>query len=86
MVMKELSEVYPRVPDYVVRLEPIRTTNKAVFQYLATEEELARFPSQTPRSVACQFGFVVQRDAKTRSSSSVSVTFFLGSSQPPLVS
>ncbi|XP_075967701.1 zinc finger protein 800b [Anarhichas minor] len=47
--MKDLLEaIYPRVPDYVVRLEPIQTTNKAVFQYLSTEEELARFPSHTP--------------------------------------
>ncbi|XP_053170111.1 zinc finger protein 800b [Scomber japonicus] len=45
-----LDAIYPRVdrPDYVVRLEPIQTTNKAVFQYLTTEEELARYPSHTP--------------------------------------
>ncbi|KAM3858983.1 zinc finger protein 800b [Diretmus argenteus] len=45
-----LDAVYPRMdrPDYVVRLEPIQTTTKAVFQYLTTEEELARFPSHTP--------------------------------------
>ncbi|KAF7658183.1 hypothetical protein LDENG_00016240 [Lucifuga dentata] len=45
-----LDTIYPRAdrPDYVVRLEPIQTTNKAVFQYLTTEEELARYPSHTP--------------------------------------
>ncbi|XP_067437454.1 zinc finger protein 800b isoform X2 [Thunnus thynnus] len=44
-----LDAIYPRVdrPDYVVRLEPIQTTTKAVFQYLTTEEELARYPSHT---------------------------------------
>jgi len=48
--MKDLLDaIYPRIPDTVVHLEPIQTTNKAVFQYLTTEEELARFPSQTPR-------------------------------------
>ena len=50
--MKDLLDaIYPRDnrPDYVVRLEPIQTTTKAVFQYLTTEEELARYPSQTPR-------------------------------------
>lgn len=35
--------------DYVVRLEPIQTTSKAVFQYLTTEEEVARYPSRAPR-------------------------------------
>lgn len=46
-----LDAIYPRVdrPDYVVRLEPIQTSTKAVFQYLTTEEELARQPSHTPR-------------------------------------
>ncbi|XP_078098629.1 zinc finger protein 800b isoform X1 [Sander vitreus] len=49
VAMKDLLDaIYPRAPDYVVRLEPIQTTTKAVFQYLATEEELARFPSHTP--------------------------------------
>ncbi|XP_040886404.1 zinc finger protein 800b isoform X2 [Toxotes jaculatrix] len=51
VAMKDLLEaIYPRVdrPDYVVRLEPIQTTTKAVFQYLTTEEELARYPSHTP--------------------------------------
>ncbi|XP_068442959.1 zinc finger protein 800b [Clinocottus analis] len=49
LAMKDLLDaIYPRVPDTVVRLEPIQTTNKAVFQYLTTEEELARFPSHTP--------------------------------------
>ncbi|KAM4712113.1 zinc finger protein 800b [Anableps anableps] len=50
VAMKDLLDaIYPRVdrPDYVVRLEPIQTTNKAVFQYLTTEEELARYPSHT---------------------------------------
>lgn len=53
VAMKDLLDaIYPRAdrPDYVVRLEPIQTTTKAVFQYLTTEEELARFPSHTPRS------------------------------------
>ncbi|XP_040002992.1 zinc finger protein 800b isoform X2 [Xiphias gladius] len=51
VAMKDLLDaIYPRVsrPDYVVRLEPIQTTTKAVFQYLTTEEELARYPSHTP--------------------------------------
>ncbi|XP_030006387.1 zinc finger protein 800b isoform X2 [Sphaeramia orbicularis] len=45
-----LDAIYPRVdrPDYVVRLEPIQTTTKAVFQYITTEEELSRYPSHTP--------------------------------------
>lgn len=50
--MKDLLDaIYPRSdkPDYVVRLEPIQTSTKAVFQYIATEEELARYPSRTPR-------------------------------------
>ncbi|XP_044042248.1 zinc finger protein 800b isoform X2 [Siniperca chuatsi] len=50
VAMKDLLDaIYPRVnrPDYVVRLEPIQTTTKAVFQYLTTEEELARYPSHT---------------------------------------
>lgn len=54
--MKDLLDaIYPRAdrPDYVVRLEPIQTTKNAVFQYLTTEEELARYPSHTPRSVVC---------------------------------
>uniref|UniRef100_A0A3Q4G7M8 Zinc finger protein 800a n=1 Tax=Neolamprologus brichardi TaxID=32507 RepID=A0A3Q4G7M8_NEOBR len=44
VAMKDLLDaIYPRAdrPDYVVRLEPIQTTTKAVFQYLTTEEELA---------------------------------------------
>lgn len=52
LAMKDLLDaIYPRAdrPDFVVRLEPIQTTTKAVFQYLTTEEELAQFPSQTPR-------------------------------------
>ncbi|XP_074554502.1 zinc finger protein 800b isoform X2 [Halichoeres trimaculatus] len=51
VAMKDLLDaIYPRTerPDYVVRLEPIQTTTKAVFQYLTTEEELARYPSHTP--------------------------------------
>lgn len=46
-----LDAIYPRSdkPDYVVRLEPIQTSTKAVFQYITTEEELARYPSRTPR-------------------------------------
>ncbi|KAM9334887.1 LOW QUALITY PROTEIN: zinc finger protein 800b [Symphorus nematophorus] len=51
VAMKDLLDaIYPRAdrPDYVVRLEPIQTTTKAVFQYVTTEEELARYPSQTP--------------------------------------
>lgn len=50
--MKDLLDaIYPRSdkPDYVVRLEPIQTSTKAVFQYITTEEELARYPSRTPR-------------------------------------
>ncbi|XP_072233373.1 zinc finger protein 800b isoform X2 [Leuresthes tenuis] len=48
IAMKDLLDaIYPKVPDYVVRLEPIQTTTKAVFQYLTTEEEMARFPSHT---------------------------------------
>ncbi|KAM6895906.1 zinc finger protein 800b [Xenentodon cancila] len=50
VAMKDLLDtIYPRVdrPDYVVRLEPIQTTTKAVFQYVTTEEELAKYPSQT---------------------------------------
>lgn len=52
--MKDLLDaIYPRSDrsDYVVRLEPIQTTTKAVFQYLSTEDELARYPSRTTRSV-----------------------------------
>ncbi|KAM3587597.1 uncharacterized protein V6R79_009812 [Siganus canaliculatus] len=51
VAMKDLLDaIYPRAdrPDYVVRLEPIQTTTKAVFQYLTTEEDLARYPSHTP--------------------------------------
>ncbi|XP_035804396.2 zinc finger protein 800b isoform X3 [Amphiprion ocellaris] len=51
VAMKDLLDaIYPRNerPDYVVRLEPIQTTTKAVFQYITTEEELARYPSHTP--------------------------------------
>ncbi|XP_035460498.2 zinc finger protein 800b isoform X2 [Scophthalmus maximus] len=51
VAMKDLLDtIYPRAdrPDYVVRLEPIQTTTKAVFQHITTEEELARYPSQTP--------------------------------------
>uniref|UniRef100_A0A3B5A9P0 Zinc finger protein 800a n=1 Tax=Stegastes partitus TaxID=144197 RepID=A0A3B5A9P0_9TELE len=43
VAMKDLLDaIYPRAdrPDYVMRLEPIQTTNKAVFQYITTEEEL----------------------------------------------
>ncbi|XP_041833853.1 zinc finger protein 800b [Melanotaenia boesemani] len=50
VAMKDLLDaIYPKAdrPDYVVRLEPIQTTTKAVFQYLTTEEELARYPSHT---------------------------------------
>uniref|UniRef100_A0A3Q3E288 Zinc finger protein 800a n=1 Tax=Labrus bergylta TaxID=56723 RepID=A0A3Q3E288_9LABR len=42
VAMKDLLDaIYPRAerPDYVVRLEPIQTTTKAVFQYLTTEED-----------------------------------------------
>ncbi|XP_058481115.1 zinc finger protein 800b isoform X1 [Solea solea] len=48
--MKDLLDaIYPRAerPDFVVRLEPIQTTTKAVFQYLSTEDELTRYPSRT---------------------------------------
>ncbi|XP_030197693.1 zinc finger protein 800b isoform X2 [Gadus morhua] len=44
VAVKELVQaLYPRKehPDQVVRLEPIGTSTKAVFQYLTTEEELA---------------------------------------------
>uniref|UniRef100_A0A8C6SFC3 Zinc finger protein 800a n=1 Tax=Neogobius melanostomus TaxID=47308 RepID=A0A8C6SFC3_9GOBI len=43
IAMKDLLDaIYPRAdrPDFVVRVEPIQTTNKAVFQYLTTEEEM----------------------------------------------
>lgn len=56
VAMKDLLDaIYPRVdrPDYIVRLEPIQTTTKAMFQYLTTDEELARYPSHTPRLVVC---------------------------------
>ncbi|XP_064794503.1 zinc finger protein 800-like isoform X1 [Oncorhynchus masou masou] len=45
--MKDLLEaIYPRKdrPDYVMRLEPIQTSNNAVFQFMSSEEELAHFP------------------------------------------
>uniref|UniRef100_A0A3B5ARZ0 Zinc finger protein 800-like n=1 Tax=Stegastes partitus TaxID=144197 RepID=A0A3B5ARZ0_9TELE len=45
VAMKDLLDaIYPRAdrPDYVMRLEPIQTTNKAVFQYITTEEELGQ--------------------------------------------
>ncbi|XP_077400119.1 zinc finger protein 800b isoform X2 [Vanacampus margaritifer] len=32
--------------EHVVRLEPIQTTSKAVYQYLTSEEDLARYPSR----------------------------------------
>lgn len=51
IAMKDLLDaIYPRAdrPEFVVRVEPIQTTTKAVFQYLTTEEEMARYPSQTP--------------------------------------
>ncbi|CAL9683082.1 unnamed protein product [Knipowitschia caucasica] len=51
LAMKDLVEaIYPRAerPDFVVRLEPIQTSSKAVFQYLTTEEEMTRYPSRTP--------------------------------------
>ncbi|XP_045068506.1 zinc finger protein 800-like [Coregonus clupeaformis] len=47
VAMKDLLEsIYPRKdrPDYVMRLEPIQTSNNAVFQFLSSEEELAHFP------------------------------------------
>ncbi|RVE56757.1 hypothetical protein OJAV_G00224690 [Oryzias javanicus] len=50
MAIKDMLDVrYPRVErsECVVRLEPIQTTTKAVYQYLTTEEELARYPSHT---------------------------------------
>uniref|UniRef100_A0A673C3B0 C2H2-type domain-containing protein n=1 Tax=Sphaeramia orbicularis TaxID=375764 RepID=A0A673C3B0_9TELE len=45
-----LDAIYPRVdrPDYVVRLEPIQTTTKAVFQYITTEEESSGECGQQP--------------------------------------
>uniref|UniRef100_H3BVQ9 Zinc finger protein 800a n=1 Tax=Tetraodon nigroviridis TaxID=99883 RepID=H3BVQ9_TETNG len=59
VAMKDLLDaIYPRSDkaDYVVRLEPIQTSTKAVFQYISTEEELARYPSHTPREspVTCE--------------------------------
>uniref|UniRef100_A0A3Q0SMT2 Zinc finger protein 800a n=1 Tax=Amphilophus citrinellus TaxID=61819 RepID=A0A3Q0SMT2_AMPCI len=47
VAMKDLLDaIYPRAdrPDYVVRLEPIQTTTKAVFQYLTTEEDARESP------------------------------------------
>ncbi|XP_038833943.1 zinc finger protein 800-like isoform X2 [Salvelinus namaycush] len=47
VAMKDLLEtIYPRKdrPDYVMRLEPIQTSNNAVFQFLSSSEELAHFP------------------------------------------
>lgn len=66
VAMKDLLEaIYPRAPEYVVQLEPIQTTNKAVFQYLTTEEELARYPSRTTRSAPCKFVLIVWWDCKS---------------------
>ncbi|XP_061125025.1 zinc finger protein 800b [Syngnathus typhle] len=51
VALQELTDIiYHRAerPDYVVRLEPIQSTSKAVYQYLTTEEELARYPSRAP--------------------------------------
>nr|XP_057934497.1 zinc finger protein 800b [Doryrhamphus excisus]XP_057934498.1 zinc finger protein 800b [Doryrhamphus excisus]XP_057934499.1 zinc finger protein 800b [Doryrhamphus excisus]XP_057934500.1 zinc finger protein 800b [Doryrhamphus excisus] len=51
VALKDLTDIiYHRGdrPDYVVRLEPIQTTSKAVYQYVTTEEELARYPSRAP--------------------------------------
>ncbi|XP_061922590.1 zinc finger protein 800-like [Entelurus aequoreus] len=51
VALKDLTDIiYHRGdrPDYVVRLEPIQTTSKAVYQYLTTEEDLARYPSRAP--------------------------------------
>uniref|UniRef100_A0A096M6R5 Zinc finger protein 800 n=1 Tax=Poecilia formosa TaxID=48698 RepID=A0A096M6R5_POEFO len=67
VAMKDLLDaIYPRAdrPDYVVRLEPIQTTNKAVFQYLTTEEELARFPSHTTSDSSHSFVFVAHHSAR----------------------
>ncbi|KAM9824650.1 zinc finger protein 800-like [Neosynchiropus ocellatus] len=53
LAIKDLLEaIYPRAdrPDNIVRLEPIQTTTKAVFQYLTTDEDLARYRSRTPSS------------------------------------
>ncbi|KAJ8006543.1 hypothetical protein DPEC_G00108340 [Dallia pectoralis] len=52
VAVKDLLEaIYPRKddPDLVVRLEPIQTSDNAVFQFLSTEEELAHFP-EAPRT------------------------------------
>ncbi|XP_061770306.1 LOW QUALITY PROTEIN: zinc finger protein 800b [Nerophis ophidion] len=51
VALKDLTDIiYHRGDraDYVVRLEPIQTTSKAVYQYLTTEEDLARYPSRAP--------------------------------------
>ncbi|XP_028307346.1 zinc finger protein 800b isoform X2 [Gouania willdenowi] len=51
LAMKDLLDtIFPRTdrPDFVVRLEPIQTTTKAVFQYLTTEEDLSRYPPPSP--------------------------------------
>nr|XP_061809503.1 zinc finger protein 800-like [Nerophis lumbriciformis] len=51
VALQDLTDIiYHRAerPDYVMRLEPIQTTSKAMYQYLTTEEELARYPSRAP--------------------------------------
>ncbi|XP_056132648.1 zinc finger protein 800-like [Lampris incognitus] len=53
-----LDGLYPRKDqsDYVVRLEPIQTTTKAVFQYVTTEEDLSRYPQSMPRQSPVEWG------------------------------
>lgn len=68
VAIKDMLDVrYPRVErsECVVRLEPIQTTTKAVYQYLTTEEELARYPSHTTRYVD-----VLTVDSRTQFSTS----------------
>ncbi|XP_077565424.1 zinc finger protein 800b [Stigmatopora nigra] len=52
VALQDLTDIiYQRAErsDYVMRLEPIQTSSKAVYQFLSTEEETAaRYPSRAP--------------------------------------